>query len=227
MKPVLTTVLTAVALSGVARADNSILLPSGEEIKDTFFDFHPNWYATFPERNPACVEKYPGGNLLAVHGQTKGKLDGTTAVLYEGGHLKILLNYSAARRQGPLRVWDASSHMLLYSEYKENKKNGTLCLFSSGTPRLVQEWKNGSMEYEALLSFSKDKGYTSIKENALSEEQSQQFGSAKARLSKLETVLADYETEWKSDTRKWYSNIDKRINRHYSPNSSNLWLLCA
>ncbi len=191
--------------------DTPIQLPSGDTVKDSFFDVHPNWYGMFPEENPTFVEKYPSGNLLGIHGQRKGKLDGSSVALYEGGHLKILANYSSARFQGPLRTWDSSGRKLLYAEYKDNEKHGTVCLFRGGSPCLIQEWKKGELQGEGLLSLSKDNGYVCASEKQLAAEDSKRFSTAKARLARLEEVLADYEGDLKRNVKNWYSDINKRI----------------
>ena len=217
MKPFLAIAVSMVASIPVGLcADTPIQLPSGDTVKDSFFEVHPNWYGMFPEETPAFVEKYPSGNLLGIHAQKKGKLDGSSVTLYEGGHLKILANYSAAHLQGPLRAWDSSNRKLLYAEYKDNEKHGMVCLFRSGTPCLIQEWKKGELQGEGLLSLSKDNGYVCTSEKQLAAEDSNEFGKAKAKLAKLDEVLAEYEGDLKRNAKSWYSKIDKQITDEYA-----------
>ena len=63
MKPFLAIAVSMVASIPVGLcADTPIQLPSGDTVKDSFFEVHPNWYGMFPEETPAFVEKYPSGN---------------------------------------------------------------------------------------------------------------------------------------------------------------------
>lgn len=194
-----------VLLGVVAAADDSISLPSGTVVKTASFAVHPRWKEAFPPDCAFFAEKYPAGPLKGMHGRYSGRLDGTSVSLHENGTIKMLAYYPAGQRQGAFHLWDEDKHLVFYSQYQDNKKHGITCLFKGGSPWLVQEWNQGDLKGESLVT--RKGGEFTVSAN------SSQLAQAQERLAAAEKDLEETETGVKNNLRKWFVDESDRIRK--------------
>ena len=177
-----------------ALAGDSIRLPSGTTLDTATFEVRPQWREMFAKGHAFYAPKYGSGSLQGMHARDGTKLDGPSATLYENGKLKILATYPDAVRQGAFRVWDESGRMLLYVQYKDGKKHGVVCLFQTGKPWFIQEWKAGELTGETLVRAA---GGSS--------------DDAKKALAGTEDMLQESDRDLRKNLRQWVQETTQDI----------------
>jgi len=188
-------------------------LPSGVRLSDDQVAIPADWKQTlFPSEVDVYLSKDAKGAVQGVYAFDAGKLDGMTASLAADGKLKSLGTYKAARRNGPLRLWNDEGQLVLHADYRSGNKQGVTALFRDGKPWIVQEWAANKLVSEALVHFAAGIPDTAAPK-ALSTQQQPEFDSAQAQLAAIEKDYGERERIVKQELLKWYREEDEKLKK--------------
>jgi hypothetical protein len=188
----------------------SIRLASGAALTESMLSIPTGWQQSlFPQGIAPFVDTYPNDAVRGVFTLKKGLLHGWAATLYDNGRLQTLALYKDARLHGPLRQWSKNGERILYADYKCGRKDGLLCFFQKGKPRLIQEWTTGRVQSESLVKWKQGSPYA-LPKAQFTENDIAESSRASEELDELEEMLRQDETQLKQKLVKLYEKTHAR-----------------
>ncbi len=170
-----------------------IKLPSGMVVDEEDLELPFDWQTRFFPDNNVFVKKYSGADAIAgIFTVENSRLNGCAATLYEDGDLKSAAFYNNALKHGTLRYWEEKHVRVLFANYKSGKKDGVLCFFERGVPRLVQEWKRDKLSAEYIVNVANG-AFVVGKSDSLSGSDRKAFDKSKNELARVEALIAENE----------------------------------
>jgi S1-C subfamily serine protease len=189
---------------------DTIPIPSGAAFSRALMEIPDNWQRLyFPDEIDVFVTAYPDAKLEGVFAFNDALLHGPCARLYDNGKLGTLCRYHEGDLDGDLHLWEKNRDRLLFAQYKRGRKNGFVCLFEAGSPRLVQEWKTGKLLSEHLVSF--DGSQAVLASTADLVPRPVELESLIARLANLESEMETGEQQIKRSVMSAYRKMEKEF----------------
>ena len=170
-----------------------IKLPSGMVVDEADLELPFDWQTRYFPENNVFVKKFSDSEAISgIFTVENSRLNGCAATLYEDGDLKSAAFYNDALKQGPLRYWEEKHVRVLFANYKGGKKDGVLCFFEQGAPRLVQEWKRDKLSAEYLVRVANG-AFVAGKSDSLGGADRKALEKTKYELGRVEAKIAENE----------------------------------